>query len=156
MPNQNDQPDPLIVTERVVLYLLDVGAAQASDSVRVRCGVEIPAGYPFKTGGYPGLPARALKRYPEMVRHRCDNGRSLGVREEFADTEVAHLFEHILIEEYVRAGVDRRAIAGSTLWNFQATGWGRYTVRIDGVPAVIDHVEVARNAARSVGALLVV
>lgn len=148
VPSSTQQPDPLLETERVSFYFLHV--TQDDDGpIAATFGVEIPRGAPLTTSAYPGVVDRALSRYPALSQHRCDNGRKLGTREEFADTELAHLFEHILIEELVAAGALRGALSGETFWRFESTGWGRYTVRVGGVPAGVDLVPIARGAARA-------
>lgn len=133
--------NPLLIGERVSFFL--------GEGPEVNLIVAVPAGHPRTTDGYPGVADRTLSRYEQIHRHRCANGRSLGVRHEFSRTEVAHLFEHITIEELALSGVARSVLSGETRWDFRVDGAGVYRVLIHGIslePPVVDALRRAATA----------
>ena len=79
------------------------------------------------TRAVPGLAAAALALLPGLARHSCENsaGRSFG--RELADTEVAHLLEHVTVELMALAG-SPRDLRARTSWNTAADGPGVYRV----------------------------
>lgn len=142
--------DPLPTGGRVALFMV----RGEWDGV-LRAVVQIPQGEARTTEGYPDVAHRAVDRYPEMARHRCANGHRLGIVHELATTEVAHLFEHILIEEAVALGVPRQALSGETAWDFSRDGAGVYRVRVRGLESEVQARSAARAAAAAIGELLV-
>ncbi len=80
-----------------------------------------------RTSAVSGVVARALRRYPGLVRHRCESGRSHGVLAELEDTEMAHLLEHLALEILVSEG-HPRSMQGRTSWDSRADGSGAYRV----------------------------
>ena len=85
---------------------------------------------PLRTSSFPGLPARAISLMPGLRGHRCDNGEGLTFVEELADTEIAHLLEHVTVELMALSG-SPDTLAGRTVWDFAADGRGVFHVRIE-------------------------
>jgi hypothetical protein len=85
---------------------------------------------PLRTSSFPGLPERALRVLPGLRGHRCDNGAGMTFPDEMADTEVAHLVEHVAVELMARSG-SPSTLAGRTEWDFRTDGRGVFRVRLD-------------------------
>jgi hypothetical protein len=85
---------------------------------------------PLRTSSFPGLPERALLALPGLRGHRCDNGAGMTFPEEMADTEVAHLVEHVAVELMALSG-SPTTLAGRTEWDFRTDGRGVFRVRLD-------------------------
>lgn len=77
-----------------------------------------------------GIVERLLLLLPGLRRHTCDNGQGLTFVEEMSDTEVPHLFEHVVIELMARAG-SPRGLRGETEWDFKRDGHGTFRVSFE-------------------------
>lgn len=77
----------------------------------------------------PGLPARALELLPGLVRHTCESGTGHGIVAELAETETAHLLEHVAAECMALSG-SPRTLRAETVWDFAADGQFVYRVRL--------------------------
>ena len=72
---------------------------------------------------------RALALLPGLAAHRC--GVDGGVLpEEIEGTQIAHLFEHVLLELMVRTGAADGPVAGETTWDAELDGPGVYAVSV--------------------------
>lgn len=122
---------PLLVIERM-----------APGDGRVSALVRVSDERFMRTSAAPGLPERALALLPGLVRHRCESGHARGIVSELADTESAHLLEHVAIELMALAG-EARTTSGRTEWDFARDGRGVFRVRIGS-----DNAAVAAEALR--------
>jgi Cyanophycin synthase-like N-terminal domain len=100
------------------------------DPARVEAVVEFPRAEPLRTSSFPGLSERALRLLPGLRGHRCDNGAGMTFIDEMADTEVAHLLEHIAVELMALSG-SPTTLAGRTEWDFRADGHGVFRVLLE-------------------------
>lgn len=82
-----------------------------------------------RTSVAAGLPTRALDLLPGLVRHTCENGTAHGIVAELADTETAHLLEHVAVECMALSG-SPRTLRAETLWDFARDGSHVYRVRM--------------------------
>jgi hypothetical protein len=73
---------------------------------------------------------RALELLPGLARHRCFNEGGRTFAEELADTEVPHLFEHVVLELMAAAG-SPRSLRGETAWDFKLDGRGVFRVSLE-------------------------
>jgi len=80
-----------------------------------------------RTSALPGIADRLVEALPGIMRHRCESRRSRGMIAEIADTESAHLIEHIALELLVRDGFLRTS-HGRTEWDFRRDG--RFVYRV--------------------------
>lgn len=78
----------------------------------------------------PAIAGRAIALLPGLAGHACLNDADLGLAAELADTEVPHLFEHLVLELMAEAG-SPRSLRGSTAWDFAADGRGVYHVSLE-------------------------
>jgi hypothetical protein len=97
---------------------------------RVESVVRVPPDMPLRTSSVPGLAVEILELLPGVRRHRCECDSARGVVAELADTEIAHLLEHIALEMMALAG-SPRSLAGETRWDFAADGMRVFRVSID-------------------------
>lgn len=74
-----------------------------------------------------GLEDRGRTLLPGLSRHLC--GESADIWSELADTEVAHLFEHVTLELMALAGAPRH-LRGRTHWDFGRDGEGVFWVEL--------------------------
>lgn len=75
---------------------------------------------------WPALAERVLELLPGLARHQCANDGGRTFRDEAAATEVAHLFEHVVLELLTLSGSARPA--GETVWDCGRDGPGVYEV----------------------------
>lgn len=101
---------------------VEVGSDQVEAVVRVRPQFA-------STAGVEGVAARALELLPGLVRHTCVNGSAHGIAAEIADTETAHLLEHVAAECMALAG-SPRDLHADTSWDFARDGAYVYRVRL--------------------------
>jgi hypothetical protein len=76
-----------------------------------------------------GVSERALALLPGLVRHSCRNGTAHGIAAELADTETAHLLEHVVLECMALSG-SPRTLRAETRWDFARDGVHAYRVRM--------------------------
>ncbi|MDZ4655129.1 MAG: hypothetical protein U1F44_04570 [Coriobacteriia bacterium] len=84
----------------------------------------------MRTVGDEDVVRRALELLPGLKRHVCDNTQGITFAEEITDTEVAHLFEHVVIELMARSG-SPRGLKGETQWDFSRDGHGTFRVSFE-------------------------
>jgi hypothetical protein len=85
---------------------------------------------PMRTSAYRGLSERTLAWLPSLASHECDNPQCRSLPTELADTEVAHLTEHVALDLIRRAGL-RGPLRGDTAWDFEQDGAGVFRIRLD-------------------------
>lgn len=84
----------------------------------------------MRTTDTPGLAPRALAALPGLERHLCDNGADQLIAEEFADTELVHLLEHVVLELLI-LGAPARGMRGGTRWDFAGDGRGVFRLSLE-------------------------
>lgn len=94
------------------------------------------------------IAGRAIALLPGLAEHACLNDADLSLADELADTEVPHLFEHLVLELMAEAG-SPRSLRGSTAWDFAADGRGVYHVSLE-----YDDDLVCLGAIKCAGAIL--
>ncbi len=114
--------------------------------------VRIPPGLPLRTSAVPGLAEEVLAALPGIRRHRCRCGSAHGIVAELADTEAAHLLEHVALELMAEAG-SPRTLAGETRWDFAADGPRTFRVTLEYVDDLVA-LSALREGAALVGRLL--
>ncbi|MCE5203937.1 MAG: hypothetical protein ABFC80_03635 [Coriobacteriales bacterium] len=83
-----------------------------------------------RTATAPDVPERALRLLPDLEKHFCHNGSGRTFAEEIRDTEVPHLFEHVVMEIMAQAG-SPRSLKGETSWDFRRDGKGVFRVSVE-------------------------
>lgn len=97
---------------------------------RLVASVRVADGHPLRTSARPGLAPAVCALLPGIARHRCECGSAHGIIPELADTEVAHLLEHVALELMALSG-SPRSLRGSTEWDFAADGAGVFRVALE-------------------------
>ncbi len=97
---------------------------------RIDIVVEVCESEPLRTAGIPEAVDRALALLPGLARHRCRNGTNAAFVDEAADTEIPHLFEHIVLEIMGLAG-SPRTLRGETRWDFERDGRGVFRISVE-------------------------
>ncbi len=74
------------------------------------------------------------KSLPSILQSQCFNDKKLPFSEELQETEVGHLFEHILLEylciSKLSHGYKRASYSGVTNWNWRKDPWGTFHITI--------------------------
>lgn len=76
----------------------------------------------------PGLAQLLLSMLPSLREHDCINRRNLSFEEELTQTELGHVFEHVILEVLSLRGVCTR---GQTTWNWERDQIGTYHITIN-------------------------
>lgn len=84
----------------------------------------------LRTAHSHDLNERALGLLPGLGLHECENGAGRSFAEELTDTEVPHLFEHVVMELMAKAG-SPRTLKGETQWDFRRDGRGIFRVSVE-------------------------
>ena len=75
------------------------------------------------------------ENYPGVLRTQCFNDKNLPFSTEVIQTEIGHLFEHILIDNLcalkIRSGAKSAIFNGTTSWNWQQNPYGSFQIWID-------------------------
>ncbi|MBC8104345.1 MAG: hypothetical protein H7Z41_17350 [Cytophagales bacterium] len=92
--------------------------------------VEMPDPDRFLTSQVPHLPRTLFRLFPRLAMHKCENGLGLTFRQECRQTEIPHLFEHLIIELQSQAQ-PTAVLRGETEWNWTVDPRGRFHVSVD-------------------------
>lgn len=95
---------------------------------RIEALVRVEAAY-ARTSVADDLAPTALELLPGLARHTCENGSAHGIIAELADTETAHLLEHVAVELMALAG-SPRTLRAATDWDFARDGLHVYRVSL--------------------------
>lgn len=99
-------------------------------SHRVDVVVHVDGADAMRTSFDQSVAARVFALLPGLADHRCLNDDGKPFAEEIADTEVPHLFEHVVLELMAQAG-SPRSLKGETAWDFRRDGHGVFQVSIE-------------------------
>lgn len=87
------------------------------------------------TGEIPGTLEFLQENYPGVLRTQCFNEKDLPFSIEVIQTEIGHLFEHILIDNLcalkIKSGETSAVFNGTTSWNWQNNPYGSFQIWID-------------------------
>lgn len=75
-----------------------------------------------------GMAAYLLQVLPHLAIHRCVNRSGLPFEEELNDSELGHVFEHVILALLFQRGM---FVRGQTTWNWQRDPIGTYHVTIN-------------------------
>lgn len=97
---------------------------------RVDVIVQVERAQVMRTSADPSIADRALAVLPGLANHRCHNDVGRTFAEEIGDTELPHLFEHVVLELMAEAG-SPRSLKGETAWDFKRDGRGVFRVSLE-------------------------
>lgn len=84
---------------------------------------------------------------PPVLKTQCFNELNLPFYSEVKNTEIGHLFEHILLEylcqEKIADGYKKASFRGVTKWNWRNEKKGTFNIVIDAKPADIIYFQYA-------------
>jgi hypothetical protein len=103
------------------------------ESGKVHLVVEIPDTEAFLTTETPRMPRILFRMFPYLASQRCYNDLHVSFRREASNTEIPHLFEHLLLEvqKQVRRGiVNPGPMSGETQWNWTMDPRGLFHVTV--------------------------
>ncbi len=101
----------------------------------------------YHTNSLPSTSRFLEKTLPEVLETKCFNDSNLPFDMEVKNTEIGHLFEHILLEYLcqtkIRDGHQRASFRGLTNWNWRKDPKGTFHITIDTKPKDIIYFEYA-------------
>jgi len=100
------------------------------DVRRIKLIVEMPDPDRFLTSQVPHVPRLLFRLIPTLAQHTCHNDLGLSFRQECRQTEIPHLFEHLIIELQSQAQ-PTELLRGETEWNWRIDPRGRFHVYVD-------------------------
>lgn len=73
--------------------------------------------------------------FPTVLKTECFNDSHLPFYEEVNQTEIGHLFEHILLDQLcilkIKSGETSAVFNGNTSWNWQKYPYGSFQILVD-------------------------
>lgn len=90
---------------------------------------------PFTTASYPRTITILANSLPRVLQSTCFNDKQLPFRQEAQQTEIAHLFEHILLEylciDYLSTGISTATFKGLTSWDWKKEKAGTFHIAVN-------------------------
>lgn len=112
-----------ITTQTAKTFLLEVLPGEPETII------EFSMAYPIvRTGCLPKTVTILSEKLPGVLKTTCFNDAGLPFEEEAKDTEIGHLFEHILIQ-YLYEELDYK-FKGVTQWNWNINKRGTFQISI--------------------------
>jgi hypothetical protein len=92
----------------------------------------------YHTNSLPNTHSILEDALPAVLRTECYNDSNLPFSEEVRNTEIGHLFEHILLEYLcqmkISNGYKKASFRGLTSWNWRKDAKGTYHITIQAKP----------------------
>ncbi len=112
--------------------LFDLKIRQASKAAVIDMTVHGPT---INTYDIPHTLNFLQEYYPRVLNTQCFNEKNLPFAVEVRQTEIGHLFEHILIDNLcalkIKNGAKSAVFNGITSWNWQKNPYGTFQIWID-------------------------
>lgn len=104
-------------------------------SVRQGTKIDMNVKGAVNTREIPETYSTLKKLLPNIFLSECFNDEKLPFRKEVKETEIGHLFEHILLEELCRIkgskGFKKVVFSGVTKWNWLEDQFGTFHIEVD-------------------------
>ncbi len=101
----------------------------------------------FHTNSLPFTHSLLKKHLPEVLLTKCFNDSGLPFDKEVENTEIGHLFEHIILEylcqRKIESGHKRASFRGVTNWNWREDERGTFNIEIGLKPQDIIYFQYA-------------
>ncbi len=112
------------------LFTLDVVTRAKSTKIRMEMLVSI-----LTTENLPGTSYLLKKQLPSIMCSKCFNGNDYKFSKEVLNTEIGHLFEHIILENLSELKYNQESknhiYNGLTSWNWNKDPRGVFRIEID-------------------------
>jgi len=97
-----------------------------------KCIMEILNSRFYSTKNFPQTLDILKQSLPQIFYHQCFNDKKLSFLEEAKNTEVAHLFEHIILEYLSQSQRDKNEhLFGETNWNWYQDQPGVFKISLN-------------------------
>lgn len=104
------------------------------DESLLKISMQIHSPY-VNTKSFPATYNFLKENFPGVLLTQCFNDKNLPFSHEVKETEIGHLFEHILIEQLknikVQRGHKKVVINGRTCWDWYKNPYGLFEIFID-------------------------
>jgi hypothetical protein len=103
----------------------------------------------------PQIPLLLKEKLASILQSKCFNPKKLPFEEEVKNTELGHLFEHILLEylcdEKIKSGSKAADYRGRTCWDWEKNPPGEYMIDVN---AAKSDLEIMKKALEKTHALM--
>lgn len=144
----NRDINPLLISEKQ--YSLAVKHLSYQTSIRMNLNTSY-----FHTSHLPYTYDILKSNLPTVLNTECFNDSNLPFSEEVKNTEIGHLFEHIILEYLcqlkIREGHRKALFRGVTNWNWKKDTRGTFHIFINLKPADVIYLDLALE--KSIGLL---
>lgn len=121
-----------VVAKYFVENLFSLAITQRQTSTRITMDLHYNQ---LNTQELPLIVSLLEKNLPSVLSAICYNEKNLPFNEEVQNTEIGHLFEHILLEylcqNKLAKGARRATYAGRTKWNWHKDPMGRFHIHLN-------------------------
>ena len=77
-----------------------------------------------------GFSQKCLSKHPHLKYHLCENDKCLSFPEELEETELAHAFEHVLLDLIGEKDKSVRKVRGFTAWDWRKFEQDTYQIHL--------------------------
>lgn len=103
----------------------------------------------YHTGSLPHTHDHLVKNLPGVLKSKCFNEEDLPFEKEVLNTEIGHLFEHVLLEYLcntkISQGAKKALFRGLTSWNWKKDAKGTFHITIYMNPEDAHLLSIALN-----------
>lgn len=101
----------------------------------------------YHTNSLPQTTEILRQNLPSVLATQCFNEYNLPFKHEVKNTEIGHLFEHIILQylcqEKIARGYKKASFRGVTKWNWKNEARGTFNIQIGLNPADIIYLDLA-------------
>lgn len=123
---------PVPYQNQIVENLFSLAVMQKNTSTRIIMQVHSNE---VNTSHIPFIVELLKMNLPNVLLTKCFNDDNLPFREEVRNTEIGHLFEHILLEYLcqlkIAKGANKASYAGRTRWNWIKDPRGKFHIQLN-------------------------
>jgi hypothetical protein len=123
---------PLLSQEQIIENLFSLNVTQKNSSTKIIMQLH---GSEVNTSHIPYIVDLLKINLPNVLLTKCFNDDNLPFQDEVRNTEIGHLFEHILLEYLcqlkIAKGFNRASYAGRTRWNWIKDPKGKFHIQLN-------------------------
>ncbi|MDZ4786829.1 MAG: hypothetical protein SGJ02_12220 [bacterium] len=113
-------------------HLFDLKIRQSSKTTSIDMQINFAL---VNTSDVPDTLEFLKQNIPSVLKTQCFNDQNLPFNVEVQQTEIGHLFEHILIDNLcalrIKSGATSAVFNGTTSWNWKKNQYGSFQILID-------------------------